>query len=260
MKPVAIFQHDPLQHPGYLLRFLDEVGIASRIVRSGEGDDVPRSARFFSGVVVLGSDASVNDPLPWIERERRLVGDAVASGVPVLGHCFGAQLLARSLGAVVQKSPWPHIGWTRLRVTPAARPLFGAQAQVLAFNWHHETFAIPRGASRTLFGEHCLNKGFAFGRHLAFQSHLEVTDEIVRAWCSSHRGELAAATGPSVQHEAEILAGLDEKLATVHVAARRAYAHWAAPMMHPPRAHHFVVTGACRPSVGAKRACTETAK
>ena len=234
MKPVAIFQHDPLQRPGFLLRFLDEAGIASRVVRPTEGDDVPRSARFFSGLVFLGSDCSVNEPLPWIERELRLVGDAVACDIPVLGHCFGGQLLARTLGATIQKSPWPSIGWSRLRVTPAAKPLFDATPDVLAFNWHYETFAIPRGATRTLFGTHCLNKGFAFGKHLAFQCHLEVTEDIVRAWCDSHRAELVAADGPAVQHEAEILKYLPERLHRVHQAARSAYRYWTAPLIRSP--------------------------
>ena len=236
MKPVAIFQHDPLQRPGYLLRYLDEAGIASQIIRPSEGDDVPLSARSFSGVVFLGSDASVNDPLPWIDRELRLVKDAVVCDVPVLGHCFGGQLLARALGATVQKSPWPNIGWSRLRVTPAAKSLFGSTAQVLTFNWHYETFSIPQGATRTLFGEHCLNKGFIHGRHLAFQSHLEVTDDIVRACCAAHRAELAAAAGPDIQNEAEILSHLDERLATLHEAAHCVYAKWSAQMIRPSRA------------------------
>jgi len=246
MKPVAIFQHDPLQRPGFLLQFLDEVGIASRIIRPNEGDDVPRSARFFSGAVFLGSDASVNDRLPWIEREQRLVGDAIACGVPVLGHCFGGQMLARALGAAVQTSPWPNIGWARLRTTPAARLLFGGNAQVLAFNWHYDTFAIPQGASRTLFGAYCLNKGFVHGRNLAFQSHFEVTEEIVRSWCAAHRDELARTAGPAVQSESDILHNLPQRLAAVHKAARCAYATWAAPLMQPPRAHHvgpFLATG-----------------
>lgn len=239
MKPVAIFQHDPLQRPGYLLRFLDDVGVPSRIIRPSDGDDVPASAGCFSGIVLLGSDASVNDPTPWIERELRLTRDAVARDIPVLGHCFGGQLLARALGATVQKSPWPDIGWSRSRATPAAKPLFGTDSQVLAFNWHYETFAIPRGATRTLYGEHCLNKGFVSGPHLAFQGHLEVTEEIVRAWCEAHRVELAAAQGPAVQHRAEILADLPQRLAALHRAARGAYAKWAAPMVQPPSACRF---------------------
>jgi GMP synthase (glutamine-hydrolysing) len=256
MKPVAIFQHDPLQRPGYLLQFLDEAGIASRIIRPTDGDDVPRTARSFSGAVFLGSDASVNDHLPWIERELRLVGDAVACGVPVLGHCFGGQLLARALGAAVQRSPWPNIGWARLRTTPAACALFGGNAQVLAFNWHYETFAIPHGATRTLFGEHCLNKGFVHGRNLAFQSHFEVTEEIIRGWCAAHRDELVGAAGPAVQSETAILDSLAQKVAAAHKAARCAYAAWAAPLIRPPRLHHVGPFLAARPNTvpGARRA------
>ena len=99
-----------------------------------------------------------------------------------------------------------------------------------AFNWHYESFAIPQGATRTLFGEHCLNKGFVFGKHLAFQGHFEVTEDIVRAWCDTNAAELAKAHGPAVQHRAEILMCLPERVAAVHVAARSAYAAWLAPI------------------------------
>jgi len=234
MKPVGIFQHDPLQAPGYLARHLDDAGIAWQIFRPAEGDDVPRTARCFSGLVFLGSDRSVNDRLSWIERELRLVGDALACDVPVLGHCFGGQLLARALGATVHRSACPNIGWSTLRVTPAARSLFGWRTEILAFNWHYETFAIPSGASRTLFGKHCLNKGFVHGRHLAFQGHLEVTEAMVRAWCAAHRDELVGAEGPAVQTEAEMLSGVAERAATVHEAARAAYQAWTAPMPRSP--------------------------
>jgi GMP synthase-like glutamine amidotransferase len=230
MKPIAIFQHDPLQRPGYLLQFLDELAIPSRVIHPSEGDDVPRSARFFSGIALLGSDASVNDAAPWIGRELRLAGDAIACDIPVLGHCFGGQLMARALGATVQRNACANIGWSSLRPTPAGRRIFGNVAQVHAFNWHYESFAIPHGATRTLFGEHCLNKGFVFGKHLAFQAHFEVTDDIVRAWCDGNSAELAKAHGPAVQHRAEILMCLPERAAAVHVAARSAYAAWLAPI------------------------------
>lgn len=239
MRPIAIFQHDPNQQPGFLLRFLNDSGIPSRLIHSDDAAALPRTARSFSGLVFLGSDNSVNDPLPWIERELRLVKDALCCDVPVLGHCFGGQLLARSLGATVQRNGFPSIGWSRLRATPAAKPWFGAAKEVLAFNWHYETFAIPRGAVRTLFGVHCLNKGFAFGRNLAFQSHLEVTEDIVRSWCRAHRDELASATGPAVQSEQEILKCLPERLLKVHTVARSVYGHWTAQMPRPSSTLYF---------------------
>lgn len=230
MKPIVILQHDPLQRPGYLLEFLEERAVPCRVVRPCDGDDVPATARAFSGIVVLGSDASVNDSAPWIARELRLVGEAIACDVPVLGHCFGGQLIAKALGAPVRRNAFAHIGWSDLRLTPAGQRIFGNVKQVHAFNWHYDSFAIPAGATRTLFGAHCLNKGFALGRHLAFQGHLEVTEDIVRSWCDANRVELAKAGGPAVQQRAEILACLPERVAAAHVAARSAYAAWLAPI------------------------------
>ena len=107
MKPVAILQHDPLQSPGYLSRFLDDAGIAWQLFRPAEGDDVPCSSRCFSGIVVLGSDRSVNDPLPWVERELRLARDAVSCDVPMLGPCFGGQLLALRSAPPSTETPSP---------------------------------------------------------------------------------------------------------------------------------------------------------
>jgi GMP synthase-like glutamine amidotransferase len=236
MKPIAILQHDPLQRPGCLLQYLDELAIPARVLHPCAGDDVPRSSRFFAGIVALGSDRSANDGAAWIERELRLVGDAIAADVPVLGHCFGARLMARALGAAVHRDAFADIGWSHLRTTPAGRVIFGPRPQVHAFNWHHEGFTIPAGATRTLFGEHCLNQGFVFGRHLAFQGHFEVTEDIVRGWCAAHRDELARAEGLAVQHDAELLSCLPERVAAVHVAARTAYAAWLAPIRDLGRA------------------------
>jgi len=236
MKPVAIFQHDRTQRPGYLLNFLEQRGIPSQLFFPAEGDRLPQGAADFSGLIFLGSNASVNDPLPWVERELGLMYDAIALDRPILGYCFGGQLLARALGAEVTRNATPCIGWETLRVTPGARHWFGGASEVPAFNWHYETFGIPRGAQRTLFGTRCLNKGFAFGKHLGFQCHLEVTEEIVREWCASGQAELEAAGG-GVQTQKQILADLPEKLARLHKTAHTVYVMWISGLPWPKIAH-----------------------
>ncbi|ALV07181.1 type 1 glutamine amidotransferase [Roseateles depolymerans] len=226
MRPVLILQHEPAQGPGYLLQCLREHGLDVELLRPDLGDRPPAYAGDFSGLVLLGSDHSVQDHLPWIARERLLLADALRLGRPVLGHCFGAQQLARTLGAPVHRNPRPDIGWRELWITPAARHLFDGQDRLLSFNWHHDSFQMPPGATRTLFGVHNLNKGFALGPHLGLQSHLEVTDPGLRAWCAQGRAELAQCHGPTVQTEQEILADLPERLARLRRAARAVYHHW----------------------------------
>jgi len=237
MRPVAILQHEAHQGPGFLHEFLQEQGVPVRLLRPDLGDPIPRSAADYSGLVVLGSEHSVHDRLDWIRAEQRLIQDAVRLDMPVLGHCFGAQQLALALGARVTRNAWPNIGWSRLWVTPEARPLFGGEHEVQVFNWHYDTFEIPRGARRTLFGPHCLNKGFALGPHMGFQCHLEVTEASVRQWCASGQQELGQVRGPAVQSASAMLRGLRERAQGLHQLARGVYRQWSAQLERPALLH-----------------------
>ena len=123
MRPVAILQHEASQGPGFLSEFLQQQGVPSHVFQAADGD-LPRRAGDYSGLVMLGSNRSVNDGLPWMTAEMALVQQALVADVPVLGHCFGGQMLARAMGAQVHRNAWPNIGWSRLWVTLAARALF----------------------------------------------------------------------------------------------------------------------------------------
>lgn len=230
MRPIAIVQHEHAQGPGFLQQCLHEQGYATELFNLAEGQDLPLQARDYAGIALLGSNRSVYEPLPWIAEELALLRRALAAEIPVLGHCFGAQLLASAMGARVARHACPNIGWSRLWVTPAARALFEGREQVQVFNWHYDSFEIPRGATRTMFGSYCLNKGFRHGPHLGFQGHLEVTAASVRDWCAESRQELTkiACTGClAVQTEARMLENLPARIAALHEAARPVYRHWA---------------------------------
>lgn len=229
MRPVALFQHDRTQQPGLLLEFLEEADIPVQIFFPENDGHVPVNAKDYSGIVLLGSQRCVNDPLPWIHREMALVHNAFAWDIPVLGHCFGGQLMAKTLGAPVRRNVWPNIGWSALRPTPFGSDLFGNDL-VTTFNWHYDTFAIPQGAQRLLFGQHCINKGFRMGCHLAFQCHFEVTEDIVRQWCQTGQDELRHATGPAVQPVQTILEQMPDRLPKLQRTAKHVYRHWSAAL------------------------------
>ncbi len=230
-KRIAILQHESAQGPGVLLDCLRRQDFETEVFPPGEGR--PGSLDGFAGMVVLGSNASANSHDGWVAEELALVRRALEADVPVLGHCFGAQLLARAMGARVLRNPWPQIGWQRLAITPPARALFGGREQVEVFNWHYDGFDIPRGAARTMFGRYSLNKGFRHGRHLGFQSHLEVTAEGIRAWCDEAGDELARARGPAVQSRDHMLAGLPARTAALRQIAATVYANWVATFPRP---------------------------
>ncbi|AYR23163.1 type 1 glutamine amidotransferase [Herbaspirillum rubrisubalbicans] len=235
MRPIAIFQHEATQGPGVLLEHLQQHALPYRLYHSAAQDDVPRDASQFAGIVILGSDHSVNDALPWIAAEKSLLEDALARDVPVLGHCFGAQLLARAMGAKVTRNICPNIGWGQVWITPPAQQRMRLPRLAWLFNWHYDTFEIPTGAIRTMYGSHCLNKGFLRGRQWGFQGHMEVTEESIRRWCASGREELLRADGPAAQSEAQILAGLHERVAALRLIAEQTYGAWTRQLDRPIR-------------------------
>lgn len=231
MKPVVVFRHAPTEGPGYFATFLDERRIAWRLVRLDEGEGVPGDAGAFAGLAFMGGPMSANDDLPWTAPVLALIRDAVARGVPVIGHCLGGQLLAKALGAPVTRNPVKEIGWQRVEVEDSAEArdwLAGAPAAFAAFQWHGETFAIPPGGSRILRGEYCANQAYAVdGRHLGMQCHVEMTPEMIRTWCGTGAQEIEESlASPAVQPAGTIDALSPERLPVLTDVAGRLYARW----------------------------------
>ena len=230
MDPVLIFRHAPIEGPGYFATFLDRHGIPWKLVRIDAGEAVPESLNGVSGLCLMGGPMSVNDDLPWIPPLLARIREAVAAGIPVIGHCLGGQLMAKALGGIVGANPVKEIGWGEVRVTDAdaARPWLGeAPAPVLAFHWHGETFSLPPGATRILGSEYCANQAFVLDdRHIAMQCHVEMTPELVASWCEHGAAEIAASDSPGVQAPETIRAGLGERTAQLHQVADKIYSRW----------------------------------
>lgn len=231
MKPVAIFRHVAYEGPGFLARFLDEHSMPWRLIPIDDGAPVPTDLTAFSGLVFMGGPMSVNDDLPWIADELQLIRHAVGRDVPVLGHCLGAQLLARALGGAVVLNRYKEIGWGQVmaEANDTARSWFGSVGAFDAFHWHGETFNLPMGAAPLLTNKHCTNQAFAVGRHLGLQCHIEMTAEMIEKWCAVGADQIAAAAdSPGVQPVDEIRRATAEKLPQLQAVARRVYERWIA--------------------------------
>ena len=231
VKPVAIFRHAASEGPGYFATYLDRRSVPWRVVKMDEGEVVPGNPREFGGLVFMGGPMSVNDDLPWIGPALALIRSAVDAGVPVLGHCLGGQLIAKALGGAVTRNPVKEIGWGRVDVVEngAAGDWFGHGARSFtSFHWHGETFSIPPRATRILSSPYCENQAFALGPHLAMQCHVEMTPELIRAWCGEWGKEVEALARsmPSVQTPAQMTDDVEEKTRTLNAIADRVYDHW----------------------------------
>ncbi len=228
MKPVAIFRHSNTEGPGYFATFLDSRRIPWRLVKVDAGEQVSADPREFSGLAFMGGPMSVNDDLPWIPRVLGLVNKAVDADIPVLGHCLGGQLIAKALGGKVTRNAVKEIGWGAVAVedNAPARDWFGATREFSGFHWHGETFTIPPGATKIAASPYCANQAFALGEHLAMQCHVEMTPELIRAWCKDWEKELVAKAGPSVQTPEQMFERLDERVRSLNGIAVRLYERW----------------------------------
>ncbi len=142
-------------------------------------------------LVILGSEWSVysHAVAAAVDRERTFVAAAVEAHVPVLGICFGAQLLAAALGGEVHRAERDEVGWLDVRPEPSA------PAEIEPGPWfqlHRDTFTLPP-AARLLATSDVGPQAFSYGSALGVQFHPEVTPGIVARWAEADPQPLANA-------------------------------------------------------------------
>lgn len=181
------------------------------------GDPVPSAISGFDGLVVMGGpmSAASDADFPTRQAEIALIADALEVGVPTIGVCLGAQLLAAAAGGVVYGgSEGPEIGWAPVRLLEAASedPLLGGLPSPLTvLHWHSDTFELPAGAEHLASSERYANQAFRLGTSAwGLQFHLEVTDKAVDGFLSAFGDEAEQSSGGADQIEADTPVALAE--------------------------------------------------
>lgn len=203
MKPIAIIQNSRNDGPAQFEVFARENGLPIQLFRMFAKDPLPRSVTPFSGVCILGSPRSVNDDFPPLRQMESLVLEARRERVPVIGHCFGGQMLAKALGGSVSPAPNAEIGWSSIQARTTQ--WFGAQTFPM-FQWHFETFTLPPQATALASSAHCENQAFCVDDiHLAMQFHCEVDEAKIESWLDAEGvAEISANRSKGIQHPEEI--------------------------------------------------------
>ncbi|HUW78674.1 MAG TPA: type 1 glutamine amidotransferase [Candidatus Nanopelagicaceae bacterium] len=198
---------------GYSIEYLQVVPAASF-----GSPNVPISlppASDFDVIVPMGSPWGVweDDRIGnWLLPELAWLKTAHEAGIPILGICFGGQLMARTLGGGVSPAPSGEVGWTTILSDDPSLIPPGPW-----FQWHFDRWTLPPGATEIARSTRA-SQAFVQGRTLALQFHPEIVEESLRAWLLDGGMDQLLADG----QDPEILMALTAKESPA--ASERAFA------------------------------------
>lgn len=181
-----------------------------------DGDRVPAAMAGFGGLIVLGGPmhAGDDDGYPAFASILSLIRECRQVGVPVLGLCLGAQLIARAFGQRVYRFGGLEVGYRAVHLTAAGRtdPLFqGLEPEQRIMQMHEDSFDLPRESVLLMRNAACENQAFRIGTSIyGIQAHPEVTRQDARnfprdCWAAMtrHFGDQAEAVEQKVLSEVD---------------------------------------------------------
>lgn len=188
IKKVLIIKNITLEGPGLLELFLKKRNIAYEIQDLSTKCVLPEPNSDIGAVVILGGPMNVDeeDRFPFLRGEKQFIDCCLQRNIPLLGICLGAQLLASVLGAKVFKNQQPEFGCMEVELTEPGKenPLFsGINSPVQVFQWHGDTFDLPRGCEWLAKSSLCLQQAFTYkNRAFGLQFHMEVVLDDAKQW------------------------------------------------------------------------------
>ena len=213
---VLIIKHVDNEGPGLIEPWLKGENIPYRVFNLQRESFFPRIDDW-SHVVLLGGPMNVyeEDRYPFLKKEDLFIKESIQRGRTLLGICLGAQLIAKALGARVTKAPVKEIGWYDVVLTEEGSrlPVFSQfPARVPVFQWHEDTFEIPKFGQLVATATSVPNQAFCYGKNTyGLQFHLEVTEPMIREWLEADQDELSRSVFPHFSKE-EILAETERKI------------------------------------------------
>ncbi|MCA9405347.1 MAG: type 1 glutamine amidotransferase [Candidatus Omnitrophica bacterium] len=182
-----------IEGAGTLGDFFEKKGFESRIIDLGLGEPLPDTD--FSDIealVVLGGPMNVyeEDKYPFLKQETAFIQRTLEKKIPFLGLCLGSQLLVKSAGEKVTRSPQKEIGFFPIELTDTGQddPLFkGLPKTFDVFQWHEDMFQIPPQGHLLASSTACPHQAVRVGDNAyGLQFHVEITDISIKEWCDEY--------------------------------------------------------------------------
>jgi GMP synthase (glutamine-hydrolysing) len=180
---------------------LQDAPIDWTVVEAHAGKPLPQNASAFDALVITGSPLSLTEREPWMLRAAEYVRGAADESLPVLGVCFGHQLLGYAYGSEVIRNPLGReIGSVEVSLTDSGErdPLFAGLPQKLVVQATHEDIVAkaPAGATILARNSNTANQAMAVGPNVrGVQFHPELRPDALSA--------LVRSRAATIEREAE---------------------------------------------------------
>jgi GMP synthase-like glutamine amidotransferase len=192
-KRVLFIEHDHASEAGPISQRFTELGFEiTRFLIVDEANYLTPNVTVtwpdllqFDVLVVLGApwgaweDERIGN---WLTPEREKVLEAHNAGIPILGICFGGQLMARVLGGSVARAPEAELGWYEIKSDDTSLIETGPW-----FQYHWDRWQLPKGAVEIARTE-IASQAFTFGRTLGLQFHPEIDAHVLDLWLAMEGG------------------------------------------------------------------------
>ncbi|MEK6274992.1 MAG: type 1 glutamine amidotransferase [Actinomycetota bacterium] len=184
---VLALVHGDIVGPSLFADVIEQAGHDLDVVTPASWSASPGDPGHFDALLAFGGVMHANEEAehPWLREENAFLRQALDAGIPTLGICLGAQLLAKAAGSSIGPAPEPEVGWHEVELTDAARrdPLFGSMPESFhAFEWHYYAYSVPSGGVELARSAVC-TQAFRIGeRAWGVSFHPEVTAAQIEEW------------------------------------------------------------------------------
>ncbi|HEY9687419.1 MAG TPA: gamma-glutamyl-gamma-aminobutyrate hydrolase family protein [Coleofasciculaceae cyanobacterium] len=226
---ILIVRHVPGNTLGPLEAVLAERGLPIEYVQARKLTERHLALEGLRGLVILGGRESLTEDYKYdyLLREQAMVREAIAQELPIFGICLGSQMIARSLGAPVERNrvngvAVQEIGWTPITLNAAGKadPVLSQLDGLPQFQWHEDRYHLPPGAVNLAHSALCPEQAYRLGKPgskvYAVQFHPEMSQELITTWLDE------SETLPPERKQA-IREETDRHFNAAHAASRRMF-------------------------------------